>query len=68
MYEKCKLGIYHFMYQPLIVLSTGGRGITGIKGQPGLNVQGPTGIKGFPGNTNVLRSINHNNKLFVIKL
>lgn len=54
MYETCELGIYHFMYQPLIVLSTGGRGLTGIKGEPGLNVQGPTGIKGFPGTTNVL--------------
>lgn len=54
MHEKCELGIYYFMYQPLIVLSTGGRGITGIKGEPGLNVQGPAGIKGFPGTTNVL--------------
>lgn len=54
MYEKCELGIDHFMYQPLIVLSPGGRGITGIKGEPGLNVHGPMGIKGFPGTTNVL--------------
>uniref|UniRef100_A0A674NT49 Uncharacterized protein n=1 Tax=Takifugu rubripes TaxID=31033 RepID=A0A674NT49_TAKRU len=36
------------------LINTCGRGITGIKGEPGPNVQGPTGIKGFPGTTNVL--------------
>lgn len=35
----------------VLLIHTGGRGTAGIKGDPGVNVQGPTGMKGFPGAT-----------------
>lgn len=35
----------------LVLIHTGGRGKVGLKGEPGVNVQGPTGTKGFPGST-----------------
>lgn len=37
------------IYQPLILIWTGGRGRAGVKGEPGVHVQGSTGMKGFPG-------------------
>lgn len=37
----------------IVIISTGGRGVAGVKGEAGVNVQGPTGIKGFPGTSDI---------------
>lgn len=54
-FDTCKtreeLWMHLLPYQPLVLIHTGGRGTAGLRGEPGVNVQGPTGMKGFPGIT-----------------